>query len=113
MDWRTRVRLRPDGLMPRAFCVAAIVEVLVAVACGGAAAPAPGVPSTPNGPFEPIDLSRPWTVAAPAEVGIDERSLQLGASRAGGIPRFRSLLVARRGRLAFEGNFSGAGGGAA
>jgi CubicO group peptidase (beta-lactamase class C family) len=102
-----RMRLRPDGLMPRAFCVAACVEVLVAVACGGAGAPAPGVPSTPTGPFEPIDLSRPWTLAAPAEVGMDARSLELGASHAGRIPRFRSLLVARRGRLAFERYFVG------
>jgi CubicO group peptidase (beta-lactamase class C family) len=101
------MRLRPDGSLPRAFCVAACVEVLVAVACGGAAAPPPGILSTP--PSQPVDLSRPWTAAAPAEVGMDARSLELGASRAGRIPRFRSLLVARRGRLAFERYFAGAG----
>jgi CubicO group peptidase (beta-lactamase class C family) len=99
------MRLRRDGWVPLGFRVAAVVGVFLAVGCGGADAPAPGVSGAPSAP---IDLSQPWTTVAPAEVGMDAGSLALGASRAATIPRFRSLLVARRGRLAFERYFAGA-----
>jgi CubicO group peptidase (beta-lactamase class C family) len=54
-----------------------------------------------------LDLSQPWAEAAPAEVGMDAARLEAAAARASGIPRFRSLLVARRGRLVLERYFAG------
>src|SRR5262245_61259040 len=73
------------------------------ICCGGsdASAPAP-VPSQ-------VDLSQAWQSASPAEVGMDAGLLEVGASRAAGIPRFRSLLVARHGRLVYERYFGDGG----
>jgi len=52
----------------------------------------------------------PWSTAAPAEVGLDPGPLQRMASaiRAGEFSKITSVLVARRGRLAFEEYFGGA-----
>ena len=66
-------------------------------ACGDATAP-PTI----------VDLAQPWTVAAPGEVGMSGALLGVAASSAAAIPRFRSLLVARRGRLVLEQYFGGA-----
>ena len=53
-----------------------------------------------------IDLSLAWQRAEPAEVGLDAARLQAAVVRAQAIPRFRSLLVARRGRLVLERYFA-------
>src|SRR5262249_60875996 len=80
-------------------------------ACGGrpprapaaARAPPPAAPAPP-----PVDLSLPWVSAAPADVGMDAQGLAAAAAQAAAIPRQRSLLVARHGRLVLERYFGGA-----
>lgn len=92
--------------MPRAVrrvlgLVLVCVPAWLAAACGST--------STSARPAERLDLSRPWATAAPDDVGVDASGLEAAAAHAATIPRFRSLLVARRGRLVFERYFAGAG----
>ncbi len=49
-----------------------------------------------------IDLTRPWEVAAPADVRVDPAGLAVAVGRAQSVPRVLSLLVVRRGRLILE-----------
>lgn len=56
----------------------------------------------------PVDLSLPWHETTPDQVGLDGARLEAAAARAALQPRFRSLLVARHGKLAFERYFGGA-----
>jgi len=53
-------------------------------------------------PAAALDLRAPWVRAAPAEVEMDAALLDAAAVRLQAIPRARSLLVARRGRLVVE-----------
>lgn len=71
---------------------------------------AAGCLDRPTGPatLARIDLSQPWLRATPADVGMDAAALLLAGQQAAALPRFRSLLVARDGRLAFERYFGGA-----
>ena len=55
----------------------------------------------------PVDLALEWSTASAAEVGMDPEALVRAASQAQAIPRFRSLLVVRRGRLVLERYFGG------
>jgi len=84
--------------MPRrgAFALAAL---LVAVGCG----------ETPTAPTAPVrvDLSQAWMRASPGEVGMNAMGLLTASGDAAAIPRFRSLLVARHGRLVAEYYFNG------
>ena len=96
----------------RAFPAAlAVAAAVAAVRCGQApAAPAPAVPS-PSAAASPatrLDLAAAWVESTPAELGLDATSLAAAAAEAATMPRFRSLLVARHGRLAFERYFGGA-----
>ncbi len=50
----------------------------------------------------PIDLVRAWESATPGSAGMDEVALARADSMADAIPRLRSLLVVRRGRLVHE-----------
>jgi CubicO group peptidase (beta-lactamase class C family) len=82
-------------------------------ACGGggqSAAPAPAPPqvATPPPTITVIDISQPWATATPAEVNMDEVRLGRAVSDAAAMPRFRSLLVARHGKLVSENYFGGA-----
>ena len=98
---RSRGSSQPDNrrsARPRRHLVVAVVAWLLA-ACGDATAPDPGLQT---------ELARPWVQVAPEEVDLDPVILDRAASRASQVPRFRSLLVARRGRLAFERYFGGA-----
>jgi CubicO group peptidase (beta-lactamase class C family) len=55
-----------------------------------------------------VDLSTAWLRATPTEVGMSAAGLVGATGDAAAIPRFRSLLVARRGRLVAESYFGGA-----
>src|SRR6058998_3612508 len=63
----------------------------------------------PTGPTASVrvDLSGGWVRASPPEVGMNAFALLGAAGAASGIPRFKSLLVARHGRLVAEYYFGG------
>lgn len=67
-----------------------------------AARPAPALEQARRALAQPLDLAAPWLPADPAEAGFDAEALAGAAARAAAIPRCRSLLVARHGRLALE-----------
>jgi CubicO group peptidase (beta-lactamase class C family) len=54
------------------------------------------------------DVADAWLPADPPDVGMDAALLDSAAHHAADIPRFRSLLVARHGRLVVEQYFGGA-----
>lgn len=60
-------------------------------------------------PFAPIDVSREWIERAPDDLGMDAALLERADLHARSVPRFRSLLVARRGALVMERYYGGAG----
>jgi CubicO group peptidase (beta-lactamase class C family) len=73
-----------------------LVAVALAAGCGTSSSP------EARSPDARLDLAAAWVQASPADVGLDAAELEAGAARAAGIPRLRSLLVARHGKLAFE-----------
>ncbi|HEY7377209.1 MAG TPA: serine hydrolase [Steroidobacteraceae bacterium] len=73
---------------------------------GGSGAPAPAPPPPVTITF--IDIAQPWTSAAAADVGMDDVRVGRAVSDAAAMPRFRSLLIARHGRLVSENYFGGA-----
>src|SRR6185436_15159286 len=79
---------------------------------GGYGSSAPPTPAPPTGSPPPpatiVDIAQPWARATPAEANIDEVMLGRAASDAAAMPRFRSLLVARHGKLVAENYFGGA-----
>ncbi|HKU16246.1 MAG TPA: serine hydrolase [Steroidobacteraceae bacterium] len=87
-------------------------------ACGGgggggygSSSNPPPVTAPPTGTAPPvtiIDIAQPWARATPAQAGMDEVMLGRAASDAAAMPRFRSLLVARHGKLVAESYFGGA-----
>src|SRR5438876_12367060 len=77
----------------------ALAALALAAACHDA-------PTAPTAPVR-VDLSRGWVRASPGEVGMSAPGLLGAAGDASGIPRFRSLLVARHGRLVAEYYFGG------
>lgn len=96
-----------------AFAAALGVAAAVAAAGCGQAPAAPVLPSASSPPSAAspparVDLAPAWVAATPAEVGLDATSLAAAAAEAATMPRFRSLLVARHGRLALERYFGGA-----
>jgi CubicO group peptidase (beta-lactamase class C family) len=101
-----------SALRARAFTAAlAVAAAVAAVRCGQApTAPAPAAPSpsVAASPATRLDLAAAWVESTPAELGLDATSLAAAAAEAATMPRFRSLLVARHGRLAFERYFGGA-----
>jgi CubicO group peptidase (beta-lactamase class C family) len=64
------------------------------------------VPVTPQ-PAATIDVSQPWASATPSDVHMDSVKLSRATNDASAIPRFRSLLVARHGKLVLEDYFGG------
>ena len=77
----------------------ALAALALAAACHDA-------PTAPTAPVR-VDLSRGWLRASPGEVGMSAPGLLGAAGDASGIHRFRSLLVARHGRLVAEYYFGG------
>src|SRR5437879_13842273 len=77
----------------------ALAALALAAACRDA-------PTAPTASVR-VDLSRGWLRASPGEVGMSAPGLLGAAGDASGIPRFRSLLVARHGRLGAESSFGG------
>jgi CubicO group peptidase (beta-lactamase class C family) len=78
-----------------------LVGAVLATACGDAA--------TGPGPADTLDLTQPWQSAEPVSLGADAAKLDAAAAQAAAVPRFRSLLVVRDGRLVLERYFGGAG----
>src|SRR5881409_829711 len=68
-----------------------LAALLVTAGCSDA-------PTAPPAPVR-VDLSSGWLRASPGEVGMSASALLGAAGDASGIPRFKSLLVARHGRL--------------
>ncbi len=75
------------------------LTVLVAAVCSEA--------PTAVAPARSIDLALPWQSVAPDLVGLDGAQLASASASALLIPRMRSLLVVREGRLAHEEYFGG------
>jgi hypothetical protein len=93
-------------MITRRLLIALFATLLCACDGGGGGGygssnpPAPAPPTgSPPPPVTIIDIAQPWARATPAEVDMDEVMLGRAASDAATIPRFRSLLVARRGKL--------------
>ncbi|MDX1740395.1 MAG: serine hydrolase [Rhodothermales bacterium] len=55
-----------------------------------------------DGDSGPVDLTQPWRVADPSDVGVDPAGLDAAVGHARAIPRMLSLVVVRRGRLILE-----------
>ena len=92
--------------MRRRDLLAALTLAWLAAACqdspaGPVARPSPGP--------DPVDLAAPWRTATPAEVGLNGFAMSAAVAEARSIPRFRSLLVVREGKLAVEEYFGGYG----
>src|SRR5690348_9351529 len=92
--------------------IALLATLLCACGGGGGASdspqPAPQPPGGSPPPVTIIDIARPWATATPAEAGMNEVMLARAAGDAAAMPRFRSLLVARHGKLVAENYFGGA-----
>lgn len=87
------------------------IALAVLAACGGGGGDSTNTPaSSPQPPQSNaiIDVAQPWTTATPAESNIDEVRLNRAISDAASMPRFRSLLVARHGKLVSQNYFAGA-----
>jgi CubicO group peptidase (beta-lactamase class C family) len=102
-------------MITRRLLIALVATLLCACGGGGGGGygssnpPAPAPPTgSPPPPVTIIDIAQPWARATPAEVDMDEVMLGRAASDAAAMPRFRSLLVARHGKLVAENYFSGA-----
>lgn len=76
------------------------LSVVLFLACGGDAPTGPDPSGVP-------DLSQPWVVATPAEVGMDPAGLAAAVDSVAGLGFVRALLVVRNGRLVEESHFDG------
>ncbi|HEV8443978.1 MAG TPA: serine hydrolase [Steroidobacteraceae bacterium] len=85
-----------------------LVALLTACGGGGGASPSPAPSPGPPQPPVTIDISQPWATAQPVEEHMDGVKLARATNDASAIPRFRSLLVARHGKLVLEDYFGGA-----
>ena len=97
--------------MIRAILLAIALATLAA--CGGSSGGGSTNTPPPSSPQPPpstaiIDVAQPWTTATPAASNLDEVRLNRAISDAASMPRFRSLLVARHGKLVSQNYFGGA-----
>ena len=96
----TRHSSKPPAIASRASAIALFIALTVSSACSDA--------PTAVAPAGAIDIAEAWAEATPASVGIDESRLPRASAITGSIPRMRSLLVVREGRLVHEAYFGGA-----
>jgi CubicO group peptidase (beta-lactamase class C family) len=102
----------------RRWLIALLVTLLCSCGGGGggggdgygSGSPNPQSPGggSPPPPVTIIDIAQPWAQATPAEADMDEVMLGRAASDAAAMPRFRSLVVARHGKVVAENYFGGA-----
>jgi CubicO group peptidase (beta-lactamase class C family) len=97
----------------RRWLLALLATLLCSCGGGGggydSGSPAPQPPSgSPPPPVTIVDIAQPWARATPAEANMDEVMLGRAASDAAAMPRFRSLVVARHGKIVAENYFGGA-----
>ncbi|HKE44878.1 MAG TPA: serine hydrolase [Steroidobacteraceae bacterium] len=101
-------------LARRVLCALTTASLLSA--CGGSGSGGYGGGSGSPAPPPPpvtvtiVDIAQPWATATPADAGMDDVGLMRAAGDAAAIPRFRSLLIARHGKLVAENYFGGADG---
>jgi CubicO group peptidase (beta-lactamase class C family) len=93
---------------PFRFTSLGLLALLTACGGGGDSSFSPTPSPAPPQPAVTIDISQPWVAAQPADVYIDGVKLSRATNDAAAIPRFRSLLVARHGKLVLEDYFGGA-----
>lgn len=82
--------------------VAALLLLATVFACGDATGP--GADPGPA-PFEPIDLSLPWTTSTAEAEGFDTGGLDVALAEAATIENLRALVVVRNGKLVREAYF--------
>jgi len=92
---------RNRGIRIRGFFIPLILALLLSWAFTGCDF-SPNAPETTS-----LDLTQPWIIAAPTEVGMNADVLSIAVSEASKIPRILSLLVVRDGKLVLEEYFHG------
>src|SRR5713226_7166900 len=92
--------LRVMGAREFRGLTAIMSALLVSCGGGGQSSTSPTLSSAPV--ITIIEIGQPWAAATPADVGIDEVQLGRAPNDAAAMPRFRSLLVARHGKLVSE-----------
>jgi len=103
-----RQPLTANRFSVRSFLILAAAFILAACGgSGGGKANNPALITPPPAAVTVIDISQPWTVATPASVDMDEVMLTRAVNDAASVPRFRSLLVARHGKLVSQSYFAG------
>lgn len=102
----------------RRWLIALLATLLCSCGGGGGGGYGSGSPNPqppggggPPPPVTIIDIAQPWAQATPAEANMDEVMLGRAASDAAAMPRFRSLVVARHGKVVAENYFGGANAG--
>jgi CubicO group peptidase (beta-lactamase class C family) len=94
----------------RRFAILGLLVLLQACGGGGGGDSSSGSARLVPVPLQPnvtIDIAQAWSVAQPADVSMDSVKLTRATNDAAAIPRFRSLLVARHGKLVLEDYFGG------
>ncbi|MFV1986328.1 MAG: serine hydrolase domain-containing protein [Gemmatimonadota bacterium] len=93
--------------MKRIVHLPAFPALLFALAACGDGPSGLAAPPSPA-PVVSVELVAPWAEASPAQVGMNAAALDNALSAAAAIPRLRSLLVVKDGKLVAEEYFGGA-----
>lgn len=87
--------------MSRLLVGAGVFVAGAAIGCGDA------VTRPPDVRFSPVDLAAPWEIASPAAVGVDRDLVEAALGEAAAIPRLRSLVAVKDGRIFLESYYGG------